>query len=487
MKIAFVLDEKTREMEDLGLLLERFGHDVEILGPGDRSDGWQSGPTVLVGMGRKALETLSRAGIAAVYLISHLPREDDEVFYNNLKYPGIYKAVTRGDLVEPVKSRCGVMPIYADLRDITPGKAKAFELMLLDILKAEGLKRTYAKAVELCLNRKVAEFGPADPMGTAMIAGAAKQVVVFNTMRDPSGLLEEIPNVRVVENVSRAFDEEEGAFDAVVDLRPSPGENVGLLLERYAGLLNDDGFLLYGDSKRMTVDSCRKFFGLVSLVEPGLILCYKKRREEIQMSEGTAWNVENREMQWDPPKRIPAPPLMGEDTQPLSGDAEAELDNLIKSLEESVSKVHNTAAQALIAAGQYKKALEHSEVCHRFGYQDPESLNTLGWLRYIEGDDKGALEAFDKALSLDPGNGDVLYNKGMVLYSLGNQGEAASCWEESIRNGCVIPDVYNNLGVVRHGQGRLQEAKELFQKALEIDPGYREAKENLEALESLVR
>jgi len=42
------------------------------------------------------------------------------------------------------------------------------------------------------------------------------------------------------------------------------------------------------------------------------------------------------------------------------------------------------------------------------------------------------------------------------------------------------PLVLNNLGAAYAGQGRIDEAKELWQKALKIDPNLEPAKRNLE-------
>ena len=172
----------------------------------------------------------------------------------------------------------------------------------------------------------------------------------------------------------------------------------------------------------------------------------------------------------------PAPAAPVEDAA-----AQAELESLVGDLERSVAKVHKTAAQALISGGDYGRALKHAEATAVFDPEDPEGWNTLGWLRYLEGDDEGAVRAFDKGLSLAPGQGDLLYNKGMVFYGKGRTEEAEALWEQALQAGCGTAELFNNLGVVRYSKGRAPEAAELFRRALEVDPEYAEAKENLAA------
>ncbi len=163
------------------------------------------------------------------------------------------------------------------------------------------------------------------------------------------------------------------------------------------------------------------------------------------------------------------------------GGAQAELESLIGDLERSVAKVHKTAAQALIAGGDYARALLHARALASFAPEDPEGWNTLGWLLYMEGDDQGAVEAFDRGLALAPGQGDLLYNKGMVFYGKGRTGEAEALWTQALQAGCRTAELYNNLGVVHYAKGNVAEAARFFQSALQVDPGYEEARENLAA------
>ncbi len=177
-----------------------------------------------------------------------------------------------------------------------------------------------------------------------------------------------------------------------------------------------------------------------------------------------------------------APP--GAPAKPGEEAAQAELESLVGDLERSVAKVHKTAAQALISGGDYARALKHARAMVTFGPEDPEGWNTLGWLLYLEGDDEGAVQAFDRGLALAPGQGDLLYNKGMVYYGKGRVDEAEALWSQAVDGGCKTAELFNNLGVIHYSKGRTAEAARFFQAALQVDPGYAEAKENLAACQA---
>ncbi len=172
------------------------------------------------------------------------------------------------------------------------------------------------------------------------------------------------------------------------------------------------------------------------------------------------------------------PAIAGQDA------AQAELESLVDDLERSVAKVHKTAAQALISGGDYARALKHARALTTFSPGDPEGWNMLGWLLYLEGDDEGAVAAFDRGLALAPGQGDILYNKGMVFYGKGRVDEAEALWSQAVDAGCRTAELYNNLGVIHYSKGRTAESVRFFQMALQVDPEYAEAKENLAACQA---
>ena len=95
---------------------------------------------------------------------------------------------------------------------------------------------------------------------------------------------------------------------------------------------------------------------------------------------------------------------------------------------------------------------------------------------YHDFDWKGAEEAYQTALSLEPENPDILYGIGGGLYF------ATGRWKESIRamKKCIELDPLKplshlNLGNILTYAGRLDEANTYFKKALELNPQFQRA------------
>jgi tetratricopeptide (TPR) repeat protein len=95
--------------------------------------------------------------------------------------------------------------------------------------------------------------------------------------------------------------------------------------------------------------------------------------------------------------------------------------------------------------------------------------NALGTVRYDRRDYIGALEAYDKALSLDPENIDAGVNRGNALARLHRLNEAADALEKALAQQPGHPTALVNLGGVRQALGDVAGALKLFDQALAIE------------------
>ena len=68
----------------------------------------------------------------------------------------------------------------------------------------------------------------------------------------------------------------------------------------------------------------------------------------------------------------------------------------------------------------------------------------------------------------------------------GSFSDALEAYKLSLRYGGENPDVYNNLGVLYISAGRLEEAKEMLEHSLKLEPGFEFAISNLMKLEKLM-
>src|SRR5262245_48397975 len=72
-----------------------------------------------------------------------------------------------------------------------------------------------------------------------------------------------------------------------------------------------------------------------------------------------------------------------------------------------------------------------------------------------------------------------LITLGREHYRARDYDAAEQVLSEIVKEHRGFADVFNMLGVIRHDRGRLEEAREAFENALRLNPGYTEAALNL--------
>jgi len=159
-----------------------------------------------------------------------------------------------------------------------------------------------------------------------------------------------------------------------------------------------------------------------------------------------------------------------------------------------------------IAAGQYKRAVSKLQRAARLIPENPQVWNHLGLALHLYGDDTEALDAYDKALTLNPELAPARYNLGCLQLERGDNEAAAiqlasytqltpedprgwlrrgtaelragqfDAAEQSFRQGLQLQNAlyqaYNGLGLVWSQRQRYPEAYHAFGNALEINPDY---------------
>ncbi len=158
-----------------------------------------------------------------------------------------------------------------------------------------------------------------------------------------------------------------------------------------------------------------------------------------------------------------------------------EVEEQLQNLGKELAKVHFQASEAFSSLGRYEEALPHAETAVRFDPENPVYRHSLGFLRYLCGDD-GAAEDFEWVVARDAGNAEAHFNLGMIRFGQGRYLEAEKAFERAAEHMPNDAETWNNLGVTRYHLGRLPEAKACFEQALRADPEYQEAKDNLKDL-----
>jgi len=102
-----------------------------------------------------------------------------------------------------------------------------------------------------------------------------------------------------------------------------------------------------------------------------------------------------------------------------------------------------------------------------------EGHEILGKVRmYNDLDWEGAESEFQKALSIDPGNADVLRDIGTFNRCMGRFEEAIQFFNQSISRDPVKPVTYFSFGRVLYSTNRFSDAVSAFKKVLELNPEF---------------
>lgn len=123
----------------------------------------------------------------------------------------------------------------------------------------------------------------------------------------------------------------------------------------------------------------------------------------------------------------------------------------------------------------------YQEILNRAPDQAASSNNIgLNYLARTEYDE--AILAFQRALSLDPGNSLIKNNLGTAFALYGDEQTAINIFTETVSEA----GAYNNLGYLYMTQGRLNDAERALRKAMAINPRhYEKAQVNLERVQQL--
>jgi superkiller protein 3 len=141
------------------------------------------------------------------------------------------------------------------------------------------------------------------------------------------------------------------------------------------------------------------------------------------------------------------------------------------------AKAHNNLALALVELGELDEAASHFEASLAIEPK-AEIYSDLGFTMARLGKPQEALADYQKALELDPNCASAHANLAVTFVQAGQFGEAESHYRQAIL-GRPTAETHNGLGYVLARQGRGEEAVAEFQKAIDADPRFAPAYNNL--------
>ena len=137
------------------------------------------------------------------------------------------------------------------------------------------------------------------------------------------------------------------------------------------------------------------------------------------------------------------------------------------------ARVQWEAGYILHVYGEYERAIEsfQASIAAR---PTAEAHTFLGWSLSHLGRIDEAIAQCKIAIHLDPDFGNPYNDIGVYLIDLGRPEEAIPWLEQAIasKRYCCYQFPHYNLGRVLAAQGKIEEARRSFERALEVDPDY---------------
>ncbi|MGH9770781.1 MAG: tetratricopeptide repeat protein [Candidatus Acidiferrales bacterium] len=117
-----------------------------------------------------------------------------------------------------------------------------------------------------------------------------------------------------------------------------------------------------------------------------------------------------------------------------------------------------------------------------------EAHTYLGWTYHFQGRVRDAIDECKRAIEIDPNFGNPYNDIGAYLISLGRHDEAIPWLEHAIQASRYEPRhfPYFNLGRIYYAKGMINRARQYFQEALRIDPGYAAARQAVENIRCML-
>jgi len=140
-----------------------------------------------------------------------------------------------------------------------------------------------------------------------------------------------------------------------------------------------------------------------------------------------------------------------------------------------VSEVH-------LSDGRHRDALEHIKAAARIHPESIELQRQLAYTHYLGGREDAALTIYDQLIRRGVEDREVYTNRGMILFDRGEFSAAAVSLEKAVALGSETAETWNNLGVAYHRIARHDDARQCFEKALELDPDFGDASSNLQRI-----
>jgi len=144
---------------------------------------------------------------------------------------------------------------------------------------------------------------------------------------------------------------------------------------------------------------------------------------------------------------------------------------------ERAAGMHKELAYVYLKDGRYPEALREALLARAERPRDPEVYNILGLIYMGRRDYAKARAQFEEALRLDPKYSEALNNLGALALLQGDYDTAISYFEKALDNPLYVNPfmALTNLGWAWHKKGDDEKALSYLEKALKLNPRYAKA------------
>jgi protein O-mannosyl-transferase len=146
----------------------------------------------------------------------------------------------------------------------------------------------------------------------------------------------------------------------------------------------------------------------------------------------------------------------------------------------NLSKVEANGPNLDKALDYLRKAIESDNEGFFDAKRRSEAYSGIGIAALKQKNYTVAADAFKSALEASPDNLDLVRNLSMAYRMTGRADEAIRMMQDIIRKNPGSPEAYNTLGTIYAEQNRKADAVAQFQRALQINPNFAPAKNNLQ-------
>jgi tetratricopeptide (TPR) repeat protein len=151
----------------------------------------------------------------------------------------------------------------------------------------------------------------------------------------------------------------------------------------------------------------------------------------------------------------------------LPEDLDEHYKKQIQSIDRLLNLSHDQLDQILSMVNRFMPSLGSGE---QHETSAGELYIGMGLMLEEQGDPEGAINAFEKALDLEPELDDAWLGLGNVYDDLGRYDEAETAYRKAIDLDPEYATPWNGLGNVYRAQGRYEDAEVTYLKVLELDP-----------------